>query len=216
MNYAKYSQTAGLTAGPLLGNTGTSSNASVLAQSGARPSSNSRGYQMPTNGPMTSAIPAGRQEQSVERLKSCIADLKKLATNKVKRGSSHAHGASRRDRDCDDPTYPAGYPKAPSYAPREMPSSQPTDLGRKSSTVAAHTYNNSQTSGNLTSSKMQSKTSLLNQPGYSTSAVGRESQPERKQHSTKIANALKKYINEIEATTAQIQNGVVPRSSSYL
>ena len=32
----------------------------------------------------------GRQEQSVERLKSCIADLKKLATNKVKRGSSQA------------------------------------------------------------------------------------------------------------------------------
>lgn len=27
-----------------------------------------------------------RQEQSVERLKSCIADLKRLASNKVKRG----------------------------------------------------------------------------------------------------------------------------------
>jgi len=42
-----------------------------------------------------------REGQSVERLRSCIADLKKLATNKVKRGSSQAPtmiGASKRDR----------------------------------------------------------------------------------------------------------------------
>jgi len=47
----------------------------------------------------------------VERLKSCIADLKKLATNKVKRGSSHAQGASRRDRDVniEDAAYSGGY-----------------------------------------------------------------------------------------------------------
>jgi len=30
-----------------------------------------------------------RQEQSVERLKSCIADLKKLASNKVKRQTNN-------------------------------------------------------------------------------------------------------------------------------
>lgn len=69
---------------------------------------------------LTSAMPAGRQEQSVERLKSCIADLKKLATNKVKRGSSHAHGASRREKEVEEPAYVTGYTKAPSYAPREM------------------------------------------------------------------------------------------------
>jgi len=80
---------------------------------------------MPSSGPssvLVGAIPVGRQEQSVERLKSCIADLKKLATNKVKRGSSQAHGASRRDKDVEDPAYLSTYTKAPSYAPREMPS----------------------------------------------------------------------------------------------
>ena len=83
---------------------------------------------MSSSGPssaMVGAIPAGRQEQSVERLKSCIADLKKLATNKVKRGSSHVHGASRREKDgnIEDPAYLSAHTKAPSYAPREVPSS---------------------------------------------------------------------------------------------
>jgi len=97
MNYPKYSNIAGFATGPLLSGNQSSTNAIQL--SGTRPSSNSRPYIAHTSSTPSSALVGGtgRQEQSVERLKSCIADLKKLATSKVKRGSSHVHGASRRD-----------------------------------------------------------------------------------------------------------------------
>lgn len=112
MSYPKYS--AGFATGPLLAGNQSSSNAMQLASSGTRPSSNSRPYIAHTSGTPSSSVGVaiGRQEQSVERLKSCIADLKKLATNKVKRGSSHVHGTSRRDH--DEPSYMLNYNK-PSY-----------------------------------------------------------------------------------------------------
>jgi hypothetical protein len=104
---------------------------------------------------MAGAIPASRQEPSVERLKSCIADLKKLATNKVKRGQSHAHGASRGQEDSSYTNY-SKYSREPDY-------------GRKSSAVAAHSYKNNENSNpQLTSSKTHSRSSLRDQSQYSS------------------------------------------------
>ena len=82
MNYSKYHQTANFTSGAGQSTGGSQHAFGSNVNRGS--SSNSRAYQ----------VHGGRQEQSVERLKSCIADLKKLATNKVKRGSSQAPNAS--------------------------------------------------------------------------------------------------------------------------
>ena len=94
MNYSKYHQTANFTSGG--GGAGHGSHhgfgGSGNVSSTNRAASNSRIYAQGSSGNI-------REGQSVERLKSCIADLKKLATNKVKRGSSqapHMAGGSKR------------------------------------------------------------------------------------------------------------------------
>ena len=104
MNYSKYHQTANFTtsggqpSGSAHNNSNSHHNFGPAANNGgARASSNSRIYSHHHQGSNSNI----REGQSVERLKSCIADLKKLATNKVKRGSSqapHMAGGSKRDR----------------------------------------------------------------------------------------------------------------------
>jgi hypothetical protein len=89
MNFSKYSGTAHIAPN-------FSSNSANLNNSLGN--YNSGGPSMKRQGGSTAIAPQqqnssgggasgqNRQEQSVERLKTCIADLKKLAQNKVKRG----------------------------------------------------------------------------------------------------------------------------------
>ena len=84
MNYSKYHQTANFTQGSSATAGHNSHSNFGHAQASSRAASSGRGYNHHHNGSSSNI----REGQSVERLKSCIADLKKLATNKVKRGSS--------------------------------------------------------------------------------------------------------------------------------
>lgn len=160
-----------------------------------------------------------REGQSVERLKSCIADLKKLATNKGKRGSSQAPsmtgGMSKKDRAQHEEAL--NYTYGSSHAPVSSSHRDAREAGyggyaggaayagkhKSSNSHAAADYHHGGSSGahGGQSSKRPSKQSITNQGSSSTNGGPTG---ERKQHSTKIANALKKYIHEIEQTTTQI------------
>lgn len=112
------------------------------------------------------------KEQSVERLKSCIQDLKKLATNKVKKSSSHVGtsvtntmNSQQNTRGSERVPYDAKYRENlnPNLAKQSYPSS--TQARRQSAK-----YDN----------------------------------PKEEKNKYKIANALRKYIHDIEATTSQM------------
>ena len=155
MNYSKYHQTANFTSGAASGSTSSHAFGSAVNRGS---SSNSRVYQ-------TGAGPGGRQEQSVERLKSCIADLKKLATNKVKRGSSTAPGMSsgvtgaRKDRHAQED--PRGeYQYNGSQRDREPASVVQQHAYPTKHKPSANTYASTSSQQAIPSSKRPSKSNL--------------------------------------------------------
>jgi hypothetical protein len=83
MNFQKYSTT---NISSVVGSTGAGAPSSTSHLSNLN---SSLGYMSNSSMKRQSSTGGGagntRQEQSVERLKSCIADLKKLASNKIKR-----------------------------------------------------------------------------------------------------------------------------------
>eukprot|EP00347_Sterkiella_histriomuscorum_P022315 403330914 len=118
-----------------------------------------------------------RQEQSVERLKSCIADLKKLASNKIKRQVNNY------------------VDQAPSFGDQNQTPSSSSQYGHE--TKYRGERNSQNPSGKSKQSKQPDQYSNNNNNHHNY-----EIQQQRKNHQTKIANQLKKYMNETEQTSS--------------